>query len=147
MPALFTEHAAKHYHYLRDTMPHLVPRLRPTPTPLPSLDKDNIEDDESRDRRGREFLERMVAGVERARLNGRVHAQLLEVAGVELERLAEMDSRMEGAARFTALYIRCLLLLKSIIQELSSPPTTQPPAATGSSATNNVAVLLQHAQK
>ncbi|XP_046739283.1 integrator complex subunit 4 [Diprion similis] len=147
MPALFTEHAAKHYHYLRDTMPHLVPRLRPNPTPFPSLGKDNIEDDESRDRRGREFLERMVVGVERARPYGRVHTQLLEVAGVELDRLAEMDSGMEGAARFTALYIRCLLLLRSIIQELSSPPTSSSPTISGSSATNNVAVLLQHAQK
>lgn len=147
MPALFTEHAAKHYHYLRDTMPHLVPRLRPTPTQNPSLGKEDFEDDETRDRRGKEFLERMVVGVERARPDGRVYAQLLEVAGVELDRLAEMDSRMEGAARFTALYIRCLVLLRSIVQEVSAPPTSSSPAIAGSNVANNVALLLQHAQK
>ncbi|XP_012253006.2 integrator complex subunit 4 [Athalia rosae] len=147
MPALFTEHAAKHYHYLRDTMPHLVPRLRPTPTPLPALEKDDSENNDMRDRRGREFLERMVVSVERARPDGRVHAQLLEVAGVELDRLAEMDSGMEGAARFTALYIRCLLLLKSIVPELSTLPASSAPSITGSNTSNNVVLLLQHAQK
>ncbi|KAG7201989.1 hypothetical protein KM043_004681 [Ampulex compressa] len=147
MHALFTKHASKHYHYLRDTMPHLVPRLRPTISSGPGLETENDTDKEARDQRGREFLEKMVVGTENARPGGRVHTQLLEAAAVDLDRLAEMDHRMEGAARFTALYIRCLLLLHSILKEFSVSSTTSVSANPATNISNNVSVLLQNAQK
>ncbi|XP_015599164.1 integrator complex subunit 4 [Cephus cinctus] len=147
MHALFTEHAAKHYHYLRDTMPHLVPRLKPTLTHGPNLGNKPVEDEKTRDIRGREFLERMVCGVEGARPGGRVHTQLLEAAAMDLDRLAEMDSTMEGAARFTALYIRCLLLLKSVVKELSISASSAASPDSDSNSANNVSALLEHTQK
>ncbi|KAG8034468.1 hypothetical protein G9C98_007544 [Cotesia typhae] len=98
MHALFSEHAAKHYHYLRDTMPHLVPRLRPALARAPGIDVDDEKDENSSDKRGQEFLERMVAGVENARPGGKVYVQLLEAAAVDLDRLAEMDRKMEALA-------------------------------------------------
>ncbi|EFN82695.1 integrator complex subunit 4 [Harpegnathos saltator] len=144
MHALFTEHASKHYHYLRDTMPHLVPRLRPALT-SGGVKTEDIDIEENRDQRGREFLEKMVTGIENARPGSKVHTQLLEAAAIDLDRLAEMDHHMEGAARFTALYIRCLLLLKSVLKEFSVSTTiSQSPIQ---STSNNVFVLLQHAQK
>lgn len=73
--------------------------------------------------------------------------QLLEAAAVDLDRLAEMDHRMEGAARFTALYIRCLLLLHSILKEFSVSSTTSVSANPATNISNNVSVLLQNAQK
>lgn len=145
MHALFTEHASKHYHYLRDTMPHLVPRLRPAFTNNGGIKTEDMDVEENRDQRGREFLEKMVVGIENARPGGKVHTQLLEAAAIDLDRLAEMDHHMEGAARFTALYIRCLLLLKSVLKEFSVPTTTL--ANPVQSTSNNVFVLLQHAQK
>lgn len=147
MHALFTEHASKHYHYLRDTMPHLVPRLRPALTSGSGLKTEDMDNEENRDQRGREFLEKMVVGIENARPGGRVHTQLLETAAIDLDRLAEMDHLMEGAARFTALYIRCLLLLKSVLKECSVSSTTSISANPVPNTNNNIFVLLQHTQK
>lgn len=147
MHALFTEHASKHYHYLRDTMPHLVPRLRPALTSGTGIKTKDTDDEEARDQRGREFLEKMVAGIENAKPGSRVNIQLLEAAAIDLDRLAEMDRRMEGAAHFTALYIRCLMLLKSILKEFSVSSTTSISANPIPNTTNNVSVLLQRSQK
>ncbi|XP_076626373.1 integrator complex subunit 4 [Colletes latitarsis] len=144
MHALFTEHASKHYHYLRDTMPHLVPRLRPTITSSPDFGREEKIDEAER---GKEFLEKVVTGVENSRPGGRVHTQLLEASAVDLDRLAEMDHRMEGAARFTALYIRCLLLLRSVLKEFSISSTNAVSTSPLASTTNNVSVLLQNTQK
>ncbi|XP_014468893.1 PREDICTED: integrator complex subunit 4 [Dinoponera quadriceps] len=146
MHALFTEHASKHYHYLRDTMPHLVPRLRPALTNSGGDKTEDMDVEENRDQRGREFLEKMVAGIENARPGGKVHTQLLEAAAIDLDRLAEMDHHMEGAARFTALYIRCLLLLKSMLKEFSMSTMTMSASPVPNNS-NNVFVLLQNAQK
>ncbi|XP_020292828.1 integrator complex subunit 4 [Pseudomyrmex gracilis] len=146
MHALFTEHASKHYHYLRDTMPQLVPRLRPTLSSL-STKIEDVDNEEARNQRGREFLEKMVAGIENTRPGSRVHTQLLEAAATDLDRLAEMDHHMEGAVRFTALYIRCLLLLKSVLKEFSILSTTSVSVSPIPTTSNNVSVLLQHAQK
>ncbi|XP_029158303.1 integrator complex subunit 4 [Nylanderia fulva] len=147
MHALFTEHASKHYHYLRDTMPHLVPRLRPALTSGSGIKMEDMDNEENKDKRGREFLEKMVAGIENARPGGKVHTQLLEAAAIDLDRLAEMDHHMEGAARFTALYIRCLLLLKSVLKEFSILSGTSVSASPIPNTSNNISVLLQHAQK
>ncbi|KAG5344334.1 INT4 protein, partial [Acromyrmex charruanus] len=146
MHALFTEHASKHYHYLRDTMPHLVPRLRPALTSS-GIKIEDMDNEENRDKRGREFLEKMGIGIENARPGGRVHTQLLETAAIDLDRMAEMDHHMEGAARFTALYIRCLLLLKSVLKECSVSSTTSISANPVPNANNNIFILLQHTQK
>ncbi|XP_029046253.1 integrator complex subunit 4 isoform X1 [Osmia bicornis bicornis] len=146
MHALFTEHASKHYHYLRDTMPHFVPRLRPTVTTSgPGFGNEDKIDDEAE--RGKEFLEKVVTGVENGRPGGRVHTQLLEAAAIDLDRLAEMDHRMEGAARFTVLYIRCLLLLKSVLKEFSISSTNSVSTSPLPNTTTNVSVLLQNTQK
>ncbi|XP_076380143.1 integrator complex subunit 4 [Megalopta genalis] len=145
MHALFTEHTSKHYHYLRDTMPHLVPRLRPAITSGPGFERDDKTDEETE--RGKEFLEKVVTGVENARPSGRVHTQLLEAAAIDLDRLAEMDYRMEGAARFTALYIRCLLLLKSVLKEFSMSSANSISTSPFPNTTTNISVLLRNTQK
>lgn len=147
MHALFSEHASKHYHYLRDTMPNLVPRLRPSLIKASGHEADEEDDNETKDGRGREFLERMVVGLENARPGGRVYVQLLGAAAVDLDRLAEMDKRMEGAAHFTALYIRCQLLLRSVIKDICvSQPDTMITNIVPSSS-SNIAVLLKYSQQ
>lgn len=146
MLALFTEHAAKHYHYMRDTMPHLVPRLSPVLAENSKLVKELDESDEMRDQRSRQFLERMVSGVENARPGGRVRMQLLNAAAVEIDRLAEMDRRMEGAAKFTTLYIRCLILMKNIVKILSTSLSLSMSDAINNSS-NKISLLLQNSQK
>lgn len=133
MHSLFTHHAVKHYHYLRDTMPHLVPRLKPALL-LSSTGRidEKLKDEETEDDNAREFLNKIITAVEHATPGGRVYTQLLDAAAIDLDRLAEMDLRMEGVARFLALYIRCLLLLKSITKELELSSNT----TTSNSSTN-----------
>ncbi|XP_014214369.1 integrator complex subunit 4 isoform X2 [Copidosoma floridanum] len=124
MHSLFTHHAVKHYHYLRDTMPHLVPRLKPALL-ISSTGRidEKLKDEEMEDGNAREFLNKIITAVEHARPGGRVYTQLLEAAATDLDRLAEMDLRMEGVARFSALYVRCLLLLRLIVKQLTLSPT------------------------
>lgn len=144
MHSLFTHHAVKHYHYLRDTMPHIVPRLKPALL-IGGKTDEKLKDEEMEDENARKFLEKMVTAVEHARPGGRVYTQLLNAAAIDLDRLAEMDLRMEGVARFSALYIRCLLLLRSIIKEY----TVSPNSKFGSSLTikNKINTLHKHSQK
>ena len=147
MYSLFTHHTVKHYHYLRDTMPHLVPRLKPALL-VGSTGKtdEQMKDEETEDENARKFLEKMVTAVENARPGGRVYTQLLEAAATDLDRLAEMDLRMEGVARFSALYIRCLLLLKSITKEftISSNATSSNSSSNGM---NNITLLHRYSQQ
>ncbi|KAF7996987.1 hypothetical protein HCN44_005264 [Aphidius gifuensis] len=160
MHALFSEHAAKHYHYLRDTMPQLVPRLRPVLIQKTingnndnnhnnnsNNNDDEDDDEENRDKRSREFLERMVVGVENSRPGSKVYIQLLEAAAVDLDRLAEMDNRMEGAAHFTALYVRCLLLLRSSIKDITQTQSDVTSKNFTSSVNSNIATLLKSSQQ
>lgn len=127
-------------------MPHLVPRLGPVLAESSTLTGELEEDDEIRDQRGKEFLERMVSSVENARPGSRVYSELLGSAVIEIDRLAEMDRRMEGAARFTALYIRCLILLRSITKNLTASHSPSMNDAT-SNTSNKVSTLLQYAQQ
>ncbi|XP_011313363.1 integrator complex subunit 4 [Fopius arisanus] len=151
MHALFSEHAAKHYHYLRDTMPHLVPRLRPAlvNAPVVSSHEKVVVDEgaKDRERRGRDFFERMANGVENARPGGRVYIQLLEAAALDLDRLAEMDSTMEGAAHFTSLYIRSLLLLQTVVRETAAEAPGDISATGLASSSSNIATLLKYTQQ
>ncbi|XP_031778632.1 integrator complex subunit 4 [Nasonia vitripennis] len=146
MHSLFTHHAVKHYHYLRDTMPHLVPRLKPTLMISTSRPDEKIRDEETEDENARKFLEKMVSAVELARPGGRVYRQLLDASAIDLDRLAEMDLRMEGVARFLALYIRCLLLLNSVIKEFTVSPSTST-TNSSSNITNKITQLYKHSQQ
>lgn len=146
MHSLFTHHAVKHYHYLRDTMPHLVPRLKPALMISTSRPDEKMRDEETEDENARKFLEKMVSAVEFARPGGRVYRQLLDAAAIDLDRLAEMDLRMEGVARFLALYIRCLLLLNSVIKEFTVSPSTST-TNSSSNITNKITQLYKHSQQ
>lgn len=120
MHALFTRHSlAKHYHYLRDTMPHLVPVLSPAMFSGSCGEehaRTEVDSEQVKNKRATEFLERLVTNIENSRPGSRVYTQLLEAAARDLDSLAEMDKRMEGVARFTSLYVRCLILLQSTLR-------------------------------
>lgn len=146
MLALFTEHTAKHYHYLRDTMPHLVPHLRGASNSGLNGDK-NLNNEDARDKKGRDFLEGMASEIERAPSGSRVHTQLLEAATLDLDRLAKMDRQMEGAAKFTAFYIRCLILLRSIVSDLSTSSNNCLLSDSNVNTSSNISLLLKHTQK
>jgi integrator complex subunit 4 len=128
-------------------MPHLVPRLKPALL-ISSTGRidEKVIDEETEDENARKFLEKMLTAVENARPGGRVYTQLLDAAASDLDRLAEMDLRMEGVARFSALYIRCLLLLRSIIKEFTIPTNTSI-SNTSSNIRNKITLLHKYSQQ
>ena len=128
-------------------MPHLVPRLKPALL-ISSTGKTDAKliDEEADDENARQFLEKIITAVEHARPGGRVYTELLDAAASDLERLAEMDLRMKGVARFSALYIRCLLLLKAVIKELTASPNSMSSDASAN-VTNKITLLHKNSQK
>uniref|UniRef100_A0A8D9FEG4 Integrator complex subunit 4 n=1 Tax=Cacopsylla melanoneura TaxID=428564 RepID=A0A8D9FEG4_9HEMI len=134
MLPLFEEKTIRHYSYLRDTMPHLVPHLNllgsAASTEMQSVPTSTCE-----------FLRSMLQGIEEAP-NTRVRVYLLQCAEEDLSRLSKIDSKVSGCAQLITMYINSLLLLHKIIQyklwySVSSP----------SSIRQNIVQLLQNTLK
>lgn len=139
MLQLFEEHTLKHYSYLRDTMPNLVPALKldgsRRSTELIPVETGTAE-----------FLDSMLARVEAAP-NPRIREELLEAAQRDLTRLATIDSAVAGSAQFSALYIGSQLLMgKLLSNKLWANPSTLA-TQQGSIIRNSITQLLQHCLK
>ncbi|KAJ4445386.1 hypothetical protein ANN_07191 [Periplaneta americana] len=164
MLQLFEEHTLKHYSYLRDTMPNLVPALRlgydihiTLPITQLSLIPVFITSQQlSGSRRSADlvsvetgtaqFLDSMLARVEAAP-NPRIREELLEAAQRDLNRLATIDSAVAGAAQFSALYIGSQLLIgKLLSNRLWANPSTLA-TQQGNIIRNSITQLLQHCLK
>ncbi|KAI5745495.1 hypothetical protein M8J76_011490 [Diaphorina citri] len=108
MLPLFEEKTIRHYSYLRDTMPHLVPHLNllgsATSTEMQSVPTSTCD-----------FLRSMLKGIEEAP-NTRVRVYLLQCAEEDLNRLSKIDSQVSGCAQLITLYINSVLLFHKIIE-------------------------------
>lgn len=139
MLQLFEEHTLKHYSYLRDTMPNLVPALKLDGSRR-SAELVSVETGTA------QFLDSMLARVEAAP-NPRIREELLEAAQRDLTRLATIDSAVAGAAQFSALYIGSQLLMgKLLSNRLWANPSTLA-TQQGSIIRNSITQLLQHCLK
>ncbi|KAJ9583048.1 hypothetical protein L9F63_022613 [Diploptera punctata] len=139
MLQLFEEHTLKHYSYLRDTMPNLVPALRLNGSRR-TADLVSVETGTA------QFLDSMLARVEAAP-NPRIREELLEAAQRDLTRLATIDSAVAGAAQFCALYIGSQLLMgKLLSNRLWANPSTLA-TQQGNIIRNSITLLLQHCLK
>ncbi|XP_063238652.1 integrator complex subunit 4 isoform X2 [Bacillus rossius redtenbacheri] len=107
MIQLFEQHTHKHYSYLRDTMPHLVPHLKvpgsSTPTELRPQQMNTAQ-----------FLDGILARIEGAP-NEHVRRELMESSRRDLARLALIDSTIPGALRFSALHLDSQLLMADLL--------------------------------
>lgn len=140
MLQLFEEHTLKHYSYLRDTMPNLVPALKQLDGSRRSTELIPVETGTA------EFLDSMLARVEAAP-NPRIREELLEAAQRDLTRLATIDSAVAGSAQFSALYIGSQLLMgKLLSNKLWANPSTLA-TQQGSIIRNSITQLLQHCLK
>jgi integrator complex subunit 4 len=140
MLQLFEEHTLKHYSYLRDTMPNLVPALKQLDGSRRSTELIPVETGTA------EFLDSMLARVEAAP-NPRIREELLEATQRDLTRLATIDSAVAGAAQFSALYIGSQLLMgKLLSNKLWANPSTLA-TQQGSIIRNSITQLLQHCLK
>ncbi|KAK6644708.1 hypothetical protein RUM43_000976 [Polyplax serrata] len=127
MGALFEEHTVKHYRYLRDTMPNLVPQLKL------KFNEDNMELPFI-ETGSREFLAIILENVKNAP-STRVRVELMRAAQKFLMAISESDINIGGAPIFLSLYINCQLLMQKILQKKFSPLSTYEP--------NTVLKLLQ----
>ncbi|XP_050666118.1 integrator complex subunit 4 [Leptidea sinapis] len=107
MLPLFEEHTVKHYTYLRDTMPHLVPPL-PIGGSQVSSERAAAGTD---DRAVRRFLDTVLQHVDNVTLSATVRLKMLQAAEEQLNKLSEMEPLVSGAANFTALFCRCAVAL------------------------------------
>ncbi|KAG8251770.1 Integrator complex subunit 4 [Homalodisca vitripennis] len=137
MLQLFEETTVKHYGYLRDTMPQLVPPLKLgalMTTELATLPSSTPQ-----------FLTTLLSRLEGAP-NARVHMELLLAAERDLNRLATIDDSVSGAAQFTALYITSQLLMSKVLAD-KMWCSNAANALQGNSIKNSIIQLLQHCFK
>lgn len=116
---LLEPHTLRHYAYLKDTMPNLVPELSlgdssSTQIVRPVSVPESLE-----------FLKKVVASLDSTEGNFRLQTTLLQTAKEHLNRLSNMDASVAGTAKFTSLYIGAQLLMSQILEHgLWSNPTT-----------------------
>ncbi|XP_045454266.1 integrator complex subunit 4 [Melitaea cinxia] len=118
MLPLFEQHTVKHYTYLRDTMPHLVPPLPIGDTQQSRSEKNEAEIDDSAVRR---FFDSVLQHIDNVTLSTSVRLKMLQSAEEQLNKLSEMEPMVSGAANFTALFARCVLSLHAALHA-SAPP-------------------------
>ncbi|KAI8430118.1 hypothetical protein MSG28_000527 [Choristoneura fumiferana] len=118
MLPLFEDHTVKHYTYLRDTMPHLVPHLPIGEAQLASVKIETGLDDSA----VRRFFGSVLRHIDNGALSPRVRLHMLRAAEDQLDRLAEMEPLFAGAAVFTALFARCVRALHGALRAPAGPP-------------------------
>ncbi|KAL4705259.1 hypothetical protein ACJJTC_010278, partial [Scirpophaga incertulas] len=118
MLPLFEEHTIKHYTYLRDTMPHLVPYL-PIGDAQQSLGERAEPTDDSAVRR---FFDCVLQHIDNFTLSTNVRLKMLQCAEEQLTKLSEMEPSVSGAANFTALMVRSARTLHEALEAGAAPP-------------------------
>ncbi|CAH4030884.1 integrator complex subunit 4 [Pieris brassicae] len=119
MLPLFEEHTVKHYTYLRDTMPHLVPLLPIGENQFSRKQKSESAMDDSAVRR---FFENVLQHIDNVTLSTNVRLKMLQSAEEQLNKLSEMEPLVTGAANFTAMFARCVLALHTALNNPAGPP-------------------------
>lgn len=107
MLGLLPEITIKHYSYLRDTMPNLVPLLPIGGTPRELTLAEGSTG-------SRQFLETLLNNIRAAYSAPRARQALLTAAQDNLDRLAAIDPELSGTANYTATYLGAQLLIEQL---------------------------------
>lgn len=119
MLPLFEEHTIKHYSYLRDTMPHLVPFL-PIGDTQSNSERPNISG-VTDDSAVQNFFSTVMQHIDNVSLSTPVRLKMLQSAEEQLNKLSEMEPSVSGAAMFTALFARSVLSLHTALRATNGP--------------------------
>lgn len=139
MLQLFEENTLKHYSYLRDTMPHLVPVLK-LGINVRAQELASVETSTS------EFIQQICSQLAAAP-KATLRSELMEAAQKDLSRLAAIDSAVSGAAEFTALFIGSQLLMEQVLSNrLWSNPASLA-TQQGNIIRTSITTLLQNCLK
>ncbi|GLH06977.1 Integrator complex subunit 4 [Gryllus bimaculatus] len=140
MLQLFEESTLKHYCYLRDTMPSLVPALK-VDRSVRSAELRPVNESAAR------FLDSMLARLEAAPPAGRLREELMQAAQRDLERLAAIDSSVSGAAHFAAAFVGSQLLASKVLANRLWANPAALATHQGHVVRATIAQLLQHCLK
>lgn len=119
MISLLPDITVKHYAYLRDTMPHLVPVL-----PVGGTDS-QLSLTEARTG-SRQFLETLLNNIRASYTAPRARQALLVAAQDDLDRLAAIDPELSGAAIYTATFLGAQLMVEQLQVGLNKPNSRTP---------------------
>lgn len=120
MLSLLPEITLKHYSYLRDTMPSLVPAL-----PIGGVQSElSLISDGSTG--SRQFLETLLTNIRAAYTAPRARQALLNAAQENLDRLAAIDAELAGTANYTATFLGAQLLIEQLQSALIDPNSRTP---------------------
>ncbi|XP_022910802.2 integrator complex subunit 4 isoform X2 [Onthophagus taurus] len=136
---LLEPHTRKHYTYLRDTMPNLVPVLTFI------TNENNIEVKPTNVMESVNFLKTVVNGL--GVTTHKMHTNLLLKAKEHLLRLSEMDQQVSGTAQFTALYIGAQILMLQIFKKGAWMNPTSLATQQSNNLKANIQSLLEHCLK
>lgn len=115
MMPLFEEHTLRHYSYLRDSFPNLVPQLK-----LPNQQCRTVGSGTSSLAQSHTFLHQVLERVSAAEhKHSTARQSWLETAISDLERLSEIEPQLSAAAECASFYIQCQLLLAKILSNKS----------------------------
>lgn len=116
---LLPEITIKHYSYLRDTMPNLVPAL-----PIGGV---SIQLTLAQGSTGsRQFLETILNNIRASYSAPRARQALLTAAQDNLDRLATIDRQLSGTANYTATFLGAQLIIEQLQSCLSAPTSRTP---------------------
>lgn len=119
MLSLFPDTTMKHYSYLRDTMPDLVPKLRTaSQSELLNLTVETGS---------KQFLETLLHNVLASSSAPSARQALLQAAQDNLGRLAAIDPSLFGTANFTADFLGAQLLMEQIQATIITSKNQSPP--------------------
>lgn len=119
MISLLPEITIKHYAYLRDTMPHLVPAL-----PIGDMARQLSLTEACTG--SRQFLETLLNNIRASYTAPRARQALLVAAQDDLDRLAAIDPELSGAACYTATFLGAQLIIEQLQSGLLKPNSRTP---------------------
>ncbi|XP_050525128.1 integrator complex subunit 4 [Daktulosphaira vitifoliae] len=144
--SLLEDKTIKHYSYLRDIMPHLVPSLQlGGRSSIGQVDIRTTEVDSSK---SLELIESLLKQVSTVSGSTKVKITMLETYYHNLIRLAQLDQSVNGTAELSALYIHSQLLLNTVLN--NNNKTFYSNAVSTHQANNvrtNISQLLQNTLK
>ncbi|XP_064638724.1 integrator complex subunit 4-like [Lineus longissimus] len=111
MLPLFPDHTVRHYAYLRDSQPDMVPQLK-----IPGLSVVQVIEKKEGSLDAEGFLNQTLSRLEEVENMDPESAQeLLKAITGDLKRIAELEPRLTATAECECLYIECQLSLLQVL--------------------------------
>lgn len=134
---LLEQHTIRHYAYLRDTMPQLVPVLKLGEDRQPSREAVST----NTLRFLRESMQR-VSSVDQS--STKMRMTIYQTVHSDLVKLADIDPALSPAAHFAALYTQCMLLFTKILSTRNWLTPSSLSLQQSGALKSNVDQLLKH---